>query len=192
MGGSLRAPTSTRLMPLSLHFRARVRPLAVAYSLPNTSTRPSTLERTHSGALYGYQHSARRVGPGPWEARRVTAPHRTDLLPPTPPAQRSCMSSPLGGPPGSLPQVCAVKAPGFGDNRKANLQDIAVLTGGEVRRGPPSFIPYYRTGRPLRRPGQGGVCACGRRWSATVVRQPWLGVLPLVITGLPLGAQLRP
>lgn len=32
-------------------------------------------------------------------------------------------------------QVCAVKAPGFGDNRKANLQDIAVLTGGEVRAG---------------------------------------------------------
>ena len=35
------------------------------------------------------------------------------------------------------PQVCAVKAPGFGDNRKANLQDIAVLTGGEVRGGWP-------------------------------------------------------
>lgn len=30
-------------------------------------------------------------------------------------------------------KVCAVKAPGFGDNRKANLQDIAVLTGGQVR-----------------------------------------------------------
>lgn len=29
-------------------------------------------------------------------------------------------------------QVCAVKAPGFGDNRKATLQDIAVLTGGQV------------------------------------------------------------
>lgn len=29
-------------------------------------------------------------------------------------------------------KVCAVKAPGFGDNRKANLQDIAVLTGGTV------------------------------------------------------------
>ncbi|MDX1917709.1 MAG: chaperonin GroEL [Candidatus Caenarcaniphilales bacterium] len=28
--------------------------------------------------------------------------------------------------------VCAVKAPGFGDRRKAILQDIAVLTGGEV------------------------------------------------------------
>jgi chaperonin GroEL len=28
-------------------------------------------------------------------------------------------------------QVCAVKAPGFGDRRKAMLQDIAVLTGGK-------------------------------------------------------------
>ncbi|MFO7946040.1 MAG: chaperonin GroEL [Armatimonadota bacterium] len=27
-------------------------------------------------------------------------------------------------------QVCAVKAPGFGDRRKRNLEDIAVLTGG--------------------------------------------------------------
>src|SRR5216110_3964271 len=29
-------------------------------------------------------------------------------------------------------QVCAVKAPGFGDSRKAMLEDIAVLTGGKV------------------------------------------------------------
>lgn len=29
-------------------------------------------------------------------------------------------------------KVAAVKAPGFGDNRKANLQDIAILTGGQV------------------------------------------------------------
>ena len=29
-------------------------------------------------------------------------------------------------------KVCAVKAPGFGDNRKANLQDLAVLTGAQV------------------------------------------------------------
>ena len=28
--------------------------------------------------------------------------------------------------------VCAVKAPGFGDRRKAMLQDIAILTGGEA------------------------------------------------------------
>jgi len=29
-------------------------------------------------------------------------------------------------------KVCAVKAPGFGDNRKQSLQDLAVVTGGEV------------------------------------------------------------
>jgi chaperonin GroEL len=29
-------------------------------------------------------------------------------------------------------QVCAVKAPGFGDRRKAMLEDIATLTGGQV------------------------------------------------------------
>ena len=29
-------------------------------------------------------------------------------------------------------KVAAVKAPGFGDRRKAMLQDIAVLTGGEL------------------------------------------------------------
>lgn len=28
--------------------------------------------------------------------------------------------------------VVAVKAPGFGDKRKAYLEDIAILTGGEV------------------------------------------------------------
>ncbi|GJQ94565.1 chaperonin CPN60-like protein 2, mitochondrial [Tanacetum coccineum] len=30
-------------------------------------------------------------------------------------------------------KVCAIKSPGFGDNRRANMEDIAVLTGGEVR-----------------------------------------------------------
>ena len=29
-------------------------------------------------------------------------------------------------------QVCAVKAPGFGDRRKAMLKDIATLTGGQA------------------------------------------------------------
>ncbi|KAK4765781.1 hypothetical protein SAY86_026871 [Trapa natans] len=29
-------------------------------------------------------------------------------------------------------KVCAVKAPGFGENRKSGLQDLAVLTGGQV------------------------------------------------------------
>merc|ERR1712070_540255 len=29
-------------------------------------------------------------------------------------------------------KVCAVKAPGFGDNRKSTMQDLALLTGGTV------------------------------------------------------------
>ncbi|KAG4174658.1 hypothetical protein ERO13_A11G135200v2 [Gossypium hirsutum] len=29
-------------------------------------------------------------------------------------------------------KVCAIKAPGFGENRKAGLQDLAALTGGQV------------------------------------------------------------
>ncbi|GAV91593.1 Cpn60_TCP1 domain-containing protein [Cephalotus follicularis] len=29
-------------------------------------------------------------------------------------------------------KVCAVKAPGFGESRRANLDDLAILTGGEV------------------------------------------------------------
>ncbi|XP_008812917.1 chaperonin CPN60-2, mitochondrial-like [Phoenix dactylifera] len=29
-------------------------------------------------------------------------------------------------------KVCAIKAPGFGENRKANLHDLAILTGGEL------------------------------------------------------------
>ncbi|KAL0918339.1 hypothetical protein M5K25_010343 [Dendrobium thyrsiflorum] len=29
-------------------------------------------------------------------------------------------------------KVCAIKAPGFGENRKAGLQDLAVLTGGQL------------------------------------------------------------
>ncbi|XP_074268199.1 chaperonin CPN60-like 2, mitochondrial [Silene latifolia] len=29
-------------------------------------------------------------------------------------------------------KLCAIKAPGFGDNRKANIDDLAVFTGGEV------------------------------------------------------------
>lgn len=29
-------------------------------------------------------------------------------------------------------QVCAVKAPGFGDNRKNTLRDMSVATGGVV------------------------------------------------------------
>jgi chaperonin GroEL len=33
---------------------------------------------------------------------------------------------------GDAVQVAAVKAPGFGDRRKAMLEDIAILTGGQV------------------------------------------------------------
>ncbi|RWR73664.1 chaperonin CPN60-like protein 2, mitochondrial isoform X2 [Cinnamomum micranthum f. kanehirae] len=29
-------------------------------------------------------------------------------------------------------KVCAIKAPGFGENRRANLEDLAILIGGEV------------------------------------------------------------
>ncbi|KAJ9555645.1 hypothetical protein OSB04_010259 [Centaurea solstitialis] len=29
-------------------------------------------------------------------------------------------------------KVCAIKAPGFGENRKANLEDLATLTGGQL------------------------------------------------------------
>ncbi|KAJ4953013.1 hypothetical protein NE237_029845 [Protea cynaroides] len=29
-------------------------------------------------------------------------------------------------------KICAIKAPGFGENRTANLDDLAILTGGEV------------------------------------------------------------
>ncbi|KAH7276500.1 hypothetical protein KP509_39G009600 [Ceratopteris richardii] len=29
-------------------------------------------------------------------------------------------------------KICAIKAPGFGENRKANLLDLAILTGGQV------------------------------------------------------------
>ena len=39
---------------------------------------------------------------------------------------------PPHAPPLPAPQIAAVKAPGFGENRKANLADIAALTGGEV------------------------------------------------------------
>ena len=41
-------------------------------------------------------------------------------------------------------KLAAVKAPGFGDNRKSNLQDIATLTGGTVRR-PPRLLSWMLT-----------------------------------------------
>jgi chaperonin GroEL len=38
-------------------------------------------------------------------------------------------------------KVAAVKAPGFGDNRKATMQDIAVITGGTVSFPPLPLSP---------------------------------------------------
>lgn len=32
-----------------------------------------------------------------------------------------------------------MKAPGFGDNKRANLEDLAILTGGEVRQNLRAF-----------------------------------------------------
>lgn len=44
-------------------------------------------------------------------------------------------------------KVCAIKAPGFGDNRKASLDDLAVLTGAEVeisqKQHVVMFVPRY-------------------------------------------------
>jgi len=46
-------------------------------------------------------------------------------------------------------QVCAVKAPGFGDRRKAMLQDIATLTGGKaIHRRPRHPAEKHTTFRP--------------------------------------------
>ena len=50
-------------------------------------------------------------------------------------------------------KTCAVKAPGFGDRRKAMLEDIAILTGGTVIAEEVGLCP--REGDPERpRPGQ--------------------------------------
>ena len=52
----------------------------------------------------------------------------------------------------------AVKAPGFGDRRKAMLQDIAILTGGQLVGGTRFETRKDLSGRP--RPGQ---ARCGRQ-----------------------------
>ena len=47
----------------------------------------------------------------------------------------------------------AVKAPGFGDRRKAMLQDMAILTGGQViskRSAVPETADVSLLGRPAR------------------------------------------
>jgi chaperonin GroEL len=47
--------------------------------------------------------------------------------------------------------IAAVKAPGFGDRRKAMLEDIAILTGGRVHhRRPRHQARVRRTQRPRR------------------------------------------
>jgi chaperonin GroEL len=46
-------------------------------------------------------------------------------------------------------QVCAVKAPGFGDRRKAMLEDIAVLTGGRLHHRRPRHQARERQARRL-------------------------------------------
>ena len=52
-------------------------------------------------------------------------------------------------------QAAAVKAPGFGDRRKAMLEDIAILTGGTCHhRGPRHQAREHQARRP--RPGQEG------------------------------------
>lgn len=40
-------------------------------------------------------------------------------------------------------RVCAVKAPGFGDGRKAQLYDLATLTGGKVNPKPCPGVPAH-------------------------------------------------
>ncbi|KAL5217240.1 hypothetical protein ABZP36_017924 [Zizania latifolia] len=46
-------------------------------------------------------------------------------------------------------KVCAVKAPGFGENRKANLQDLAVLTRGEVNQSSVAHFTISKSSYPL-------------------------------------------
>ena len=55
----------------------------------------------------------------------------------------------------------AVKAPGFGDRRKAMLQDIAILTGGQVISETVGLSLERRDRRPARAGPQGG-CLQGR------------------------------
>ena len=63
--------------------------------------------------------------PHPRQGRRIRRPSSSS--PRTSTAKRSRPSSSTSS---AAPQVAAVKAPGFGDRRKAMLEDIATLTGG--------------------------------------------------------------
>jgi chaperonin GroEL len=53
-------------------------------------------------------------------------------------------------------QVAAVKAPGFGDRRKAMLEDIAVLTGGRCLTEDLGIKLECRSGRRIDRAGSQG------------------------------------
>ena len=66
--------------------------------------------------------------------------------------------------------VAAVKAPGFGDNRKATLQDMAILTGGTVisedvgmKRAPPRYAMRHARARGLPPPPISAACICQSR-----------------------------
>ena len=74
-------------------------------------------------------------GGGGGEGASCGAYFRLSLHPPPSSLPLSCpplTSLSPHSPPLPAPQIAAVKAPGFGENRKANLADIAALTGGEV------------------------------------------------------------
>ena len=75
----------------------------------------------------------------------------------------------------------AVKAPGFGDGRKAMLQDIAILTGGTVisdgicrKLGSATFEDLGRCRQVVvKKDGMAFVCGCGMlRWMVRIL--PWL------------------
>ena len=82
-------------------------------------------------------------------------------------------------------QVCAVKAPGFGDRRKAMLEDIAILTGGKFitrrprhqarerqARGPrPRQARHGRQGKHHDRRGRGQGARTSRAAIAQIRRQ---------------------
>lgn len=65
----------------------------------------------------------------------LTAIPATPTLPPPPPPTEALATLIVNKLRAGV-KVCAVKAPGFGDNRKANLADIATLTGATVRAPP--------------------------------------------------------
>ena len=62
-------------------------------------------------------------------------------------------------------KLCAVKAPGFGENRKNNLEDLAVLTGGQVASPimPGSYKGFEHAGQGRRRLR----ALCYHSWSAS-------------------------